>query len=99
MTANNDSYGRATGDAAVRGANLATIYRNVGLQDLSVQEAARAVDNDYANHSAHLFLASSYDALRDPNNINLRYETPWFSELLLANLLALQPSGCYRLLV
>ena len=75
-------------DQAVRGANLATIYRGVGLQDISVQEASRAVNNDYANHSAHLFLASSYDALRDPNNINLRYETPWFSELLLANLLA-----------
>jgi hypothetical protein len=75
-------------DQAVRGANLAALYRDVGLQDLSVQEAARAVHNDYANHSAHLFLASSYDALRDPNNINLRYETPWFSELLLANLLA-----------
>jgi len=75
-------------DQAVRGANLATIYRDVGLQDISVQEASRAVNNDYANHSAHLFLASSYDALRDPNLINLRYETPWFSELLLANLLA-----------
>lgn len=75
-------------DQAVRGANLATIYRDVGLEDFSLQEAARAVDSDYANHSAHLFLAGSYDALRDPNAINLRYETPWFSELLLANLLA-----------
>jgi hypothetical protein len=75
-------------DQAVRGANLAKLYRDVGLQDISVQEASRAVHNDYANHSAHLFLASSYDALRDPNLINLRYETPWFSELLLANLLA-----------
>src|SRR5207253_752743 len=38
--------------------------------------------------SAHLFLANSYNALRDPKRINLRYETPWFNELLLANLLA-----------
>ncbi|MFM2295116.1 MAG: hypothetical protein RLZZ350_1529, partial [Verrucomicrobiota bacterium] len=40
------------------------------------------------NFSAHQFLASSYDALRDPKQVNLRYETPWLSELLVANLLA-----------
>jgi outer membrane receptor protein involved in Fe transport len=55
--------------------------------DRSVQEAARAVNDDYGNYSAHLFLANSYDALRDPKLINLRYETPWFSELLVADLL------------
>jgi Tfp pilus assembly protein PilF len=74
-------------DQAVRGANLASIYRDAGMFDRSVQEAARAVNYDYGNYSAHLFLASSYDALRDPKLINLRYETPWFSELLVANLL------------
>jgi tetratricopeptide (TPR) repeat protein len=78
-------------DKAVRGANLASIYRDAGMFDFSVQEAARAVDADYANSSAHLFLANSYDALRDPKLINLRYETPWFSELLVADLL--QPTG------
>ena len=75
-------------DQAVRGANLASIYRDAGLFDRSVQEASRAVNYDYGNYSAHLFLANSYDALRDPKLINLRYETPWFSELLVANLLA-----------
>ncbi len=75
-------------DQAVRGANLAAIYRDAGLTEVSVQEAARAVNSDYGNYSAHLFLANSYDALRDPKLINLRYETPWFSELLVANLLA-----------
>jgi Tfp pilus assembly protein PilF len=75
-------------DQAVRGANLAAIYRDAGLLDVSVREAARAVDSDYANYSAHLFLANSYDALRDPRQVSLRYETPWFNELLLANLLA-----------
>ena len=75
-------------DQAVRQANLASMYRDVGMTDHGVQEAARAVNNDYANYSAHLFLAESYDALRDPKLINLRYETPWFSELLVANLLA-----------
>src|SRR5439155_6258528 len=75
-------------DQAVRGANLAAIYRDANMFDVSVQEAARAVNSDYANFSAHLFLSSSYDALLDPRSINLRYETPWYSELLLANLLA-----------
>ncbi len=74
-------------DQAVRGANLAAIYRDDGMRDRSALEAARAVNLDYGNYSAHLFLANSYDALRDPKQINLRYETPWFSELLLANLL------------
>jgi tetratricopeptide (TPR) repeat protein len=74
-------------DEAVRGANLASIYRDVGMFDFSAQEASRAVDLDYANYSAHLFLANSYDALRDPKLRNLRFETPWFSELLVANLL------------
>ena len=75
-------------DQAVRGANLAAIYRDAGLSDVSVQEAARAVNYDYANFSSHLFLSSSFDALRDPKSINLRYETAWYSELLVANLLA-----------
>jgi tetratricopeptide (TPR) repeat protein len=75
-------------DRAVRGANLANIYRDDGMTDVSVREAARAVSDDYANYSAHLFLASSYNELRDPNLINLRYETPAEVEYLLANLLA-----------
>ena len=78
-------------DRAVRSANLASIYRDAGMTDVSVWEASRAVNDDYANYSAHLFLANSYDALRDPKQINLRYETPWLSELLTANLLA--PAG------
>jgi tetratricopeptide (TPR) repeat protein len=75
-------------DEAVRSANLARIYQEAGLDDVSVREASRAVDSDYANYSAHLFLANSYEALEDPNHINLRYETPAESEYLLANLLA-----------
>jgi len=79
-------------DQAVRRANLAGIYRDEGMFERSVQEASRAVEDDYGNYSAHLFLASSFDFLRDPKLINLRYETPWFSELLLADLLA-PPGG------
>jgi len=75
-------------DAAVRGANLASIYRDAGMDDVSVREATRTVNYDYANYSAHLFLADSYNQLRDPQQVNLRYETPWLSEYLLANLLS-----------
>ena len=89
-------------DGSVRSANLASMYRDVGLSDRSVQEAAAAVNSDYANYSAHLFLADSYNALRDPKLINLRYETPWFSELLVADLLGpanggtMSPSVSYQ---
>jgi outer membrane receptor protein involved in Fe transport len=75
-------------DRAVRSANLAAIYRDAGMRDVSVREAARAVNYDYANYSGHLFLANSYSQLSDPNLINLRYETPANSEYLVANLLA-----------
>ena len=82
-------------DQAVRSANLASIYRDDGMTGVSVREAAKAVSYDYANYSAHLFLSESYDALRDPTRFNLRYETVWFNELLLANLLS--PVGGGRL--
>ena len=75
-------------DQAIRAANLASIYRDAGMTDLSRREASKAVDYDITSPSAHLFLANSYDVLRDPKQINLRYETPWASELFLANLLA-----------
>ena len=75
-------------DRAVRGANLANIYRDAGMTDVSVREASQAVNADYANYSAHLFLANSYNDLRDPRSVNLRYETPYLSEYLVANLLA-----------
>jgi tetratricopeptide (TPR) repeat protein len=75
-------------DLAVRGANLARVFADAGFQDLAVREASRAVNLDYANAASHLFLANSYDSLRDPRQINLRYETPWLGEYLLANLLA-----------
>jgi Tfp pilus assembly protein PilF len=75
-------------DRAVRGANLATIYRDAGMIEVSAAEAGRAVNADYANYSAHLFLANSFNQLRDLKQINLRYESAWFSEYLVANLLA-----------
>ena len=75
-------------DNAVRSTNLAAIYLADGMIDQSVREATNAVNFDYSSASAHLFLSNSYDALRDPNRIILRYETPWFNELLLSNLLS-----------
>jgi len=75
-------------DQAVRSANLASIYQADGMDEVAVREASRAVEDDYTNPSAHLFLANSYDNLRDPTRISLRYETPWYNELLLAFLLS-----------
>jgi tetratricopeptide (TPR) repeat protein len=74
-------------DQAVRSANLANIYNDAGMVDVSLREAARAVNLDYANYSAHLFLANSYDQMRDPKFVNLRLETAANSEYLIANLL------------
>jgi tetratricopeptide (TPR) repeat protein len=82
-------------DRAVGSANLASIYRDAGMTDVAVREAARAVTYDYANSSAHLFLSDSYNELRDPTRFNLRYETVWFNEFLLANILS--PVGGGRL--
>lgn len=82
-------------DRAVRGTGLARLYQRAGLVDLSLREAAQAVASDYANYSSHLFLAESFDALRDPTRFNLRYETAWFNELLLANLLAPVGAGTF----
>jgi Tfp pilus assembly protein PilF len=75
-------------DAAVRSANLALIYEDAGLGDVAVREATKSLDSDYANYSAHLFLSETYDALQDPKREDLRYQTPWQDELLVANLLA-----------
>ena len=89
-------------DQAVRAANLARVYQDTGFyrwnkgqaeSDQGTSEAARAVNSDYANYSAHKFLADNYDALRDWNQINLRYETPWFDELIMANLLSPVSAG------
>jgi tetratricopeptide (TPR) repeat protein len=74
-------------DRAVRGANLARIYERAGLPELSIQAAARAANADYASYSPHRFLADSYNALRDPKRVDLRYEEAWSNEQLMANLL------------
>jgi tetratricopeptide (TPR) repeat protein len=75
-------------DRAIRSANLAAMYENAGLGAQALREAGRAVDANYASAPAHLFLANSFNNLRDPTRILLRYEPAWFNELLLANLLS-----------
>jgi Tfp pilus assembly protein PilF len=80
-------------DRAVRSANLAAMYLDAGMTDVSVREASRAVNYDYGNYSAHLFLANSYSQIVDPNEISLRYETAMENEYLLANLLSPAPAG------
>jgi Tfp pilus assembly protein PilF len=80
-------------DQAVRAADLASIYADAGMTDVSRQEAGRAVSYDYANYSSHLFLGSSYDQLRDPNWSNLRYESAANTEFTIANLLAPGSAG------
>ncbi len=75
-------------DRSIRGTNLATIYLNDGMTEQSVREAVRAVGADYSSAPAHLFLANSYDALRDSTGVLTRYEAATFSELLVSNLLA-----------
>ena len=62
--------------------------RDAGITEVRVREATKAVTEDYANSSAHLFLSDSYNDLRDPTRFNLRYESEWFNETLLAGLLA-----------
>ncbi len=82
-------------DRAVRSANLARVYRDAGMPEVSLGEAAKAVTYDYTSDAAHLFISDSFNDLRDPTRFNLRYETVWFNEWLLANLLS--PIGAGRL--
>ena len=80
-------------DQAVRSANLASMYTDDGMPVVAVNEAQKAITEDYDNYSAHLFLGNTYNQLIDPNEINLRYETPAESEFLVANLLSPASAG------
>ncbi len=75
-------------DRAVLSANQAGLYRDAGMPEVSLREAGRAASYDYASYSSHLFLAQSYDALRDREQIDLRHENAFLTEYLLANLLS-----------
>ena len=75
-------------DRAVAAANLATLYRDAGMTEVALREAAGAINADYTSFRAHLFLADSYAAALDPQRISLRFETAAVDEYLVANLLA-----------
>lgn len=74
-------------DRAVRSANLAHLYANADLSDVAVREAGRGLVANYADSSAHVFLANSFEVERRANLSNLRFEAVSFGEYLLANLL------------
>jgi tetratricopeptide (TPR) repeat protein len=74
-------------DRAVRGANLARIYDEAGLDDVAIREAGGAVAADYTSASAHLFLENAYDQARASTPFGQRFETPAFSEYLITALL------------
>ena len=82
-------------DRAVRSANLARIYAEAGMDDVAFREASRAVASDYGNYSAHLFLANSYDSLREQNQATFRYESAAISEYLIGNILAPASAGVF----
>jgi hypothetical protein len=79
-------------DRAIRNANLAALYQEVGLQEPGVRAASRAVESDPGQSSSHLFLSRSLQSSQDPFSYDLRLQTPRLSELLVANLLA-PPGG------
>lgn len=80
-------------DRSVASADLAAIYADAGLNEVSRHSAERAVAEDYANFSGHLFLANSLQSLEDVNRFDLRFQTARESELLVANLLAPPGAG------
>lgn len=75
-------------DLAVQDVNLAGLYDDAGMLEVSAREAGRAVESDPANYAAHLFLAETYERRRDPARISQRFETAAVTEYLLANLLS-----------
>jgi hypothetical protein len=80
-------------DRAARSANLARIYDDAGMSDVAAREAARGVNVDYGNYSAHRFLADSYNP--GLSLINRRYETAMQQEFLVANLLSPASAGTF----
>lgn len=50
-------------DRAVRSADLARTYNDLGFDQLGVATARRSADEDHANYSSHLFLSGTYRAL------------------------------------
>ncbi len=75
-------------DLAVRRTNLARLFEQAELREPALTEAGRAVESDFRNPSAHLFLSQAYEAVADPEEIQVREQNVQVNERLLANLLA-----------
>lgn len=80
-------------DRAVRSANLAALFEDIGVPEASRRAASRAVSERYSDFSGHWFLANSFQAQSGNNRFDLRLETARQSELLMANLLAPPGAG------
>lgn len=50
-------------DVATRSAGLARAFKALGFNEIARIEAIKAINRDYTNYSAHLFLADSYSGL------------------------------------
>lgn len=66
-------------DKAVRGADLARIFNDLGFEQVGLVTARRSADLEQANHSGHLFLAGNY------RNVP-RYAPAFLSEVLQARI-------------
>lgn len=71
-------------DQGARNAGLASVYRDLGFEQLALFEASKSLEADAGNHSGHRFLAEAYAALP-------RHEVARVSEVLQAQLL--QPTS------
>ena len=71
-------------DQGARDVGLASVYRDLGFEQLALFEASNSLEADPGNHSAHRFLAETYAALP-------RHEVARVSEVLQAQLL--QPTS------
>lgn len=80
-------------DRAMRSADLALVYDQVGMTEVGQRAASRAVDASYLDFSGHLFLARALQSREDPARFDLRWETARQSEWLVANLLAPPGAG------
>lgn len=71
-------------DAAVRSADLARIFNDLGFEEAGLVAARRSADDDHANHSSHLLLAGVYRNVPG-------FASAFFSEVLQARIY--QPVG------
>lgn len=75
-------------DRAVRQADLALSYAEVGLNEVAERTASRAIEDSYADFAGHLYRARTLQHREDPSRFELSWEAARQNQLLVANLLA-----------